>query len=268
MSIFLKDCPQCAAENTAQAQRCRCGYFFNPEAIQDRGTAMQLAQHERRSYHDYLAARVVQAEALLQAARADAQTDPDNIYKAAQALAAQQALNTARAEWRAQTLLNLPPGGDQPALPAISQPATAVQASPPPVVCPAPPVVAPAKPTAPAAEPPASAAAAIPIPEPQASPARPTPQTKFRAQQSARAEAIVRRIAERKEIATPAAVNDAAPIAAHECPNCTTSLPINTSRCGCGYRFGNASLEIPALPLDEDARSILIGGDRLALDRG
>ena len=102
MSIFQKDCPQCAAPNPANALRCPCGHCFDPEAMKDKRTAAEVAVHEERLYHDYLAARVVQAEATLEVARAEALAEPENTYKSAQALAAEQALHTARAELRQQ----------------------------------------------------------------------------------------------------------------------------------------------------------------------
>lgn len=70
--------------------------------MKDKQTAAEVAVHEERLYHDYLAARVVQAEATLEVTRAEALAEPDNTYKAAQALAAEQALHTARAELRQQ----------------------------------------------------------------------------------------------------------------------------------------------------------------------
>ena len=102
MSIFQKDCPQCAAPNPVSAALCACGHCFDPEAVTDKKAVVEVAIHEERLYHDYLAARVIQAEAAYEVARADADVDPDDTYKAAQALSAEQALNTARAELRIQ----------------------------------------------------------------------------------------------------------------------------------------------------------------------
>ncbi len=103
MSIFEKHCPQCTAANPVSAVLCACGYCFDPQAVTDHKAVVQAAMHEERLYHDYLAARLVQAEAVYEVARADALADPGNTYKAAQALTAEQALNTARAELRQQT---------------------------------------------------------------------------------------------------------------------------------------------------------------------
>lgn len=102
MSIFQKDCPQCAAPNPVSAVRCACGHCFDIEAVTDKKAAVEVAIHEERLYHDYLAARVVQAEAVYEVARADALAEPGNTLKAANALAAEQALNAARAELQQQ----------------------------------------------------------------------------------------------------------------------------------------------------------------------
>lgn len=102
MSIFQKDCPQCTAPNPVSAALCACGHCFDPAAVTDKKAAVDVAIHEERLYHDYLAAREIQAEAAYEVARADALASPDDTYAAAQALAAEQALNTARAELRIQ----------------------------------------------------------------------------------------------------------------------------------------------------------------------
>lgn len=34
-----------------------------------------------------------------------------------------------------------------------------------------------------------------------------------------------------------------------ECPNCTSSVPLNTTRCQCGFAFKDSSTELPSLTL-------------------
>lgn len=232
MSIFQKDCPQCTAPNPVSAALCACGHCFDPAAVTDKKAAVDVAIHEERLYHDYLAAREIQAEAVYEVARADALANPDDTYAAAQALAAEQALNAARAELRiqAQKTLHLKrspvqttPTAPNPARasrstvrtratkrkPAVQTPArasqpsiaTAAVASPkiasPPVVKPAtaPAPIATATPTpAPSAKP---VPAAMPIittvaPQPAAPKPSAQPNQAFRVRQAKMAEAIVR----------------------------------------------------------------------------
>lgn len=231
MSIFQKDCPQCTAPNPVSAALCACGHCFDPAAVTDKKAAVDVAIHEERLYHDYLAAREIQAEAAYEVARADALANPDDTYAAAQALAAEQALNTARAELRIQaqktSQLKRPPvqaaaTASNPARtsrstvrtraakrkPAVHAPtrapepsiATATVASvtlaPPPVVKPtaAPAPIAAATPTpAPSAKPVPAAMPVVTTVAPQPAP-KPTaqPNRAFRVRQAKMAEAIVR----------------------------------------------------------------------------
>lgn len=259
MRMIHENCPQCATENVTQARRCRCGHRFT-SPTSDAGDAT-APTHERPEGHDYLAARVEEAEALLETARREAQADPENIYKAAQALTAQQALNAARAQWRAQALLQAPPK-HQPALAAARKPAPAIGDQAPRVMDPT------ASAKAPAITPPAPAAAVTVASKPPAPPSSPASQiNKFRSQQAARAEVVVRRASAKKKLAAEKSAMAVA-VTVKECPNCTATLPTAAAQCGCGYRLGNASLEMPALRLDDGARAMLTDTDRLALDRG
>lgn len=94
MSLFHKDCPQCAARNSVDAIHCSCGYCFEVLA---RG-GEETAAEEEKLYREYLAARVVQATKTLDAARAGAVADPQNRIKVAEMLRAQQNFAAARAE--------------------------------------------------------------------------------------------------------------------------------------------------------------------------
>ena len=94
-SIFQKDCPNCAATVEIQAMRCDCGYCFEPE---QGGDVSEYEQQQEQLYLDYVEARTVQAEAALTVAREDLAADPQNTYKAAQALLAEQNLNALQAD--------------------------------------------------------------------------------------------------------------------------------------------------------------------------
>lgn len=290
MSIFTKDCPQCATPNPVSAVRCACGHCFD---VTDKKAAVEVALHEERLYHDYLAARVVQAEAEYEVARTDALADPGDTYKAAHALAAEQALHTARAELRAQaqkaarlnTLMprTAPPAPATPPPPkahakprgtkrkhvaaprdnkarAVAMPVVAA-----PIV--APPVAATPKPTT------RVAAAAVP-PPPKPAPkinvvaaplavAAAKPSRAFRARQAKQADAIVRKaqIAPVVPSADIPAAHTAAPPApspaTKECPNCTAKVAPQLAQCRCGFGFGTASLEMASLALDAAALAIL-----------
>ncbi|OGI43505.1 MAG: hypothetical protein A2V92_00910 [Candidatus Muproteobacteria bacterium RBG_16_65_31] len=102
MSLFHKDCPQCAARNSVDAIRCSCGYCFEVLA---RG-GEETAAEEEKLYREYLAARAVQATKALDAARAGAVADPQNRIKVAEMLRAQQNSAAARAELASLTAAN------------------------------------------------------------------------------------------------------------------------------------------------------------------
>lgn len=141
MSIFQKDCPECAAPNSVNATTCRCGYHFDPQAASDDESA-EYAQQQDKLYRDYLAARIAQAEAELIVAREFAKADPENTYKASGALLAEQALNTLQAEMKQLSLRisAAPPPRSRPApVRPAPQPAKPVMAKPAAVAKPAPP---------------------------------------------------------------------------------------------------------------------------------
>jgi ribosomal protein S27AE len=99
MSIFKKDCPECATPNMVDAVHCDCGYCFEPDALGGAESA-EYAEEQDRLYLDYLAARIVQAEAEVTVAREQANADGANTYKAAAALLAEQTWNAMQAEMR------------------------------------------------------------------------------------------------------------------------------------------------------------------------
>lgn len=280
MSIFTKDCPQCATANPVGAVRCACGHCFDLDAVTDKKAVVEVAIHEERLYHDYLAARVIQAEAAYEVARADALADPGDTLKAAHALAAEQALNTVRAEWRQQAQktvqlkkLTVRSASETRSVAPMAKPritkrkhATTARTGKPH-----------AQTKATAAKPmpaPASATPVAPIPAKQSAPAgKPAmpdaqPSRAFRARQAKHAEAIARKVTAAVETpvtgttaAIPAPAVRVAPVptpaATKDCPNCTAKVPTNTAQCRCGYGFNMASLEMASLPLDAAALAIL-----------
>ena len=297
MSIFEKHCPQCTAANPVSAVLCACGYCFDPQAVTDHKAVAQAAMHEERLYHDYLAARLVQAEAVYEVARADALADPGNTYKAAQALTAEQALNTARAELRQQidkaSRLKKQAASPAPAVeptvvpsqkpraikrkpnhptPATRTTKARVETKPVAAIAPAKPapVAAPVTAAAPTAKkralPAASAAPTAPAAAPRVEPA-PAPSQAFRQRQARHADAIARKaLASATPPAAPLPVASAAPVkaapkqkpaATKECPNCTAKVPTQLPQCRCGFGFSTASIEMASLPLDAAALAIL-----------
>jgi len=290
MSIFEKHCPQCTAANPVSAVLCACGYCFDPQAVTDHNAVAQAAIHEERLYHDYLAARVVQAEAAYEVARTDALADPGNTYKAAQALAAEQALNTARAELRAQSdkAIQLKKSAERSAAAAAvsnhkprvakrksghpvptpratktrmeAKPAATIptpKPAPTPVSRVAPTVKKPALPAGPGPRAPASAPRTEPTPAPSQA---------FRQHQAKQAEAIARKAlapATPPAVAAPVApaqlraAPKQAPAATKECPNCTAKVPPQQAQCRCGFGFSTAAIEMASLPLDAAALAIL-----------
>ncbi|HEX7043757.1 MAG TPA: hypothetical protein VF203_03990 [Burkholderiales bacterium] len=285
MSIFKKDCPECATPNPADAISCRCGYCFDPDALA-RTNPDAYAHQQDRLYRDYLAARIAQAEAELAVARQLASEDPENTYKASSALLAEQALNALRAEMREVVnrlaAARAAHAGSPPAPPTpVRRPPERAARGPTPASAP-PRAASPAAPRpAPAASPPmpppAPSAAAHRTPPAPKSPApapamSSRPGKKFRQLQAQRAEAIARAHAAAPRppraaaaVARAAPVNRGAP--AHtsappmqECPNCTASVPADRTRCGCGYTLSRAAQEVPPLTLDAGALAILTEG--------
>jgi hypothetical protein len=95
MSIFHKDCPQCAARHSITALHCTCGHCFEPERIEGTAEALALLLQEEKLYLEYLNARADQARARARAAivalRA-AKTDRDLAQQAAEAIQALRSL--------------------------------------------------------------------------------------------------------------------------------------------------------------------------------
>ena len=97
--IFQKPCPACASLLPREATGCECGYMF--DADEDAGDeSQQLLQEEL--FETYLTARLQQALADLEAARATLAATPADTTKAYALLARVQTLQTQRVELRAQ----------------------------------------------------------------------------------------------------------------------------------------------------------------------
>ena len=103
MSIFQKYCPECATPNSPGAISCNCGYCFDPEALASADPSAYADQQDFL-YRDYLAARIVQAEAELVVARERANAEPGSTYKASGTLLVEQALNALQAEMKQLSL--------------------------------------------------------------------------------------------------------------------------------------------------------------------
>jgi hypothetical protein len=78
------------------------------------------------------------------------------------------------------------------------------------------------------------AAAHVPPPQPAPVAASAVPSPEFRKEQSSRAEKIM----EARQSAD-----------AKDCPNCTSSVPLTTTRCRCGFAFVSGGTELPSLTL-------------------
>lgn len=284
MSIFHKDCPQCASTNSASAIRCGCGYIFAEKVAEGTVSVTELAAQEERLYFEYLEARAIQATREAEVASTAAAADSDNTYLAAAALRAKQAANAARAELAAQTRRARAMGvtftkaqhssSNKPATPLSSGPVTAPRSDKPtpPKAAGAASKVRPIK-AAPAAAPRAQMA-----PAPKQT-TRPT--EAFKTAQATKAKQVLSQHKQRAaptpraRTATPSAPSTdplqaaRAALAARkppvkentkECPNCTAAVAEHIGRCRCGYEFPTNGGELPALSLDSAELDFLATG--------
>jgi len=98
VSIFYKDCPQCAATHAASAVRCSCGHFFVLESEAGPELSPELRAQEEKLYEIYLAARRDQTARAMEAARAEASRTPGSAQAARLLAEAEAALKAAQAE--------------------------------------------------------------------------------------------------------------------------------------------------------------------------
>jgi hypothetical protein len=258
-SIFQKDCPECAAANALQAQTCACGYSFDSE---DAGEAD--AQQEQL-YRDYLTARVAQAEAMLVMAREKLAVEPSNAYNSAQALQAEQALNTARAQLDAHCLPTPKPKSSyQAPAPVVAKPTPAKTTAT--AKLPAAPIAA----ATVAARPTAVRSTGATAPTNRVATAGATrPDEVFRRLQAVKAQAalgaptaLTPMTAAPAPLSAPALPKSAVPLKQAtlpklECPHCTAPVAANATACACGYAFSYNGNEVPGLALDATALSVL-----------
>lgn len=282
LSIFQKVCPSCAAHIAVDAADCACGYEFETAGGNNTTSAEEQALRDEELYENYLAARAGQAAEAARAAADWLAEEPDNSDRANAAQLAQEVAASLEADLQEQRakinamrrilprLRSTPPTAKpaavaapkapvpNPTTPAPRAAAAKVPAGAPPATPrPAPAAtVTPAPQPAPTASKPAAAvgaATALPsmsstykaaaaldaIKRAKAQEATATvtatPPDSFRAEQAARA---ARAISDK-----PAAANS------KDCPNCTASVPLATTRCRCGFTFVTGTNNLPTLTL-------------------
>jgi len=287
LSIFQKLCPSCATSVPVGTARCDCGHAFVADGAGNGPSVEEALLRDEELYESYLAARAVQAQEAARVAQEIHTEEPDNAEKYAAAELAKEvakSLETDLHEQRAK--LQRLRGEPQPAAP--KRPVVTQKPAAKPVTAkPAPirtrPAAAPALKSTPAltqktvvplqttstaskvagafeaiknakareaaalakrAQLPAPKAAA---PAPQKTPVQPprtqaahpstvatTPPPAFRAEQAVKAEKAleIHRKTDSKN-----------------CPNCTASVPLSATRCGCGYTFASGGNDLPSLTL-------------------
>ncbi len=102
MSIFYKDCPQCAATLSASTKRCSCGHYFVFENEAEPGLDPELHAQEEKLYEAYLTARRDQTAETVRTARAEVFRAPGNAAAIDLLKEAEAALNACEAELSAQ----------------------------------------------------------------------------------------------------------------------------------------------------------------------
>ncbi len=102
MSIFSKDCPQCAAILPVAAVGCGCGYAFESDEKRESQPSLGEIAQQERLYEEYLRARAEQALQAARVAAAAAALDPTDNLRAVQATLGRRAAETAQAELAAQ----------------------------------------------------------------------------------------------------------------------------------------------------------------------
>lgn len=100
-SIYQKSCPACGAMVSRDTKRCGCAYSFE-EVNQDTQLPEEQALQDEELFAAYLAARVDQAVATVESARAELAADRGNSRKAARLLQAVQDALTLRDDREAQ----------------------------------------------------------------------------------------------------------------------------------------------------------------------
>jgi len=200
LSIFTKDCPQCAETNAAYVVRCQCGFAFAADDGGESQTEEELALEEEKLYQEYLAARARQAGGTAAYATKSATAEPTDQAKIKAAEQAKAAAEHAQAELKIQTTRVIertterkPATVEPAAAPAIAQTADAESAPP-------------------AAKPP-TATAPVQTTAPGGTTQTPAPKPSVKAKQSwlipgaksdAKSDAITQPAAAKPAVATPA----------------------------------------------------------------
>lgn len=78
MSIFDKECPLCGIGHPLSAERCGCGFSFDPSSLEEAAQKLVLAAQEEELMENYLAARVSQANETFKVVQTRLQADPEN----------------------------------------------------------------------------------------------------------------------------------------------------------------------------------------------
>jgi len=294
-SIFLKICPDCAAQVPTASERCKCGHIFE-SAIVNELSPEEAALRDEELYENYLSARAEQAHQAAQAAHDAYMDEPDNSDKASEAELTREVAKSIDADLaeqrskvealrRAVDAKRPKPAPPAPrpvqapqvtpvsAQPLIASGAEIIVSRPAPA---APSSLKPVKPAASSGTPALASPAAVAqkaarvlnaikqakareakarppkahkAPAKTASAAKPisvptaqtpvevstVPPPSFRQEQAARAEIVMET---RKQAAD-----------SKDCPNCTASVPLNTTRCSCGFTFVTGGNDLPSLTL-------------------
>lgn len=269
-SIFQKPCPACAASVSVAADRCRCGHVFESSAKDQ--SPQEAALRDEELYESYLAARAQQARQAAHSAEAAQAEKPGDDERASAAELAIEVANAVEADLAAQRAKI---SALRHALPAVQQPI--IRVTPPADLAPLnPPVV-----TSVVAVRPAQPATVLPVAKADQPPA--VQHSTSTAQKAAAVLAALKSAKAREKVARarqamatadqPATVNPAPSgippnsfrqdqasraekiMEAHrspdakDCPNCTASVPLNTTRCHCGFAFISGGSDMPSLTL-------------------
>ena len=78
MSIFDKECPLCSTGHPLSAERCGCGFSFDPSSLEQAAQKLVLAAQDEELMENYLAARVSQANETFKVIQTRLQADPEN----------------------------------------------------------------------------------------------------------------------------------------------------------------------------------------------
>ncbi len=281
-SIFQKPCPACASGVSVAADRCHCGHVFE-SSVQNQ-SPQEAALRDEEMYESYLAARAEQARQAARYAEEARAEKPDDDQRIAAAELAGEVANAVEADLAAQRAKTsalrralpvvLPPAPVAPA-PLVLAPVAPTPVAQVPVIAPNPAVVTSILAVRPA--PPATPSPMQASPTPAARPSATTAQKAaavLAALKSAKARESVARARQAMAAEQAAAVVNPAPSVippnsfrqdqasraekimearrapdTKDCPNCTASVPLNTTRCHCGFAFISGGSDMPSLTL-------------------